>query len=91
MKLRVRATPNASRSEIAGWEQDPIVGRLLRVRLAAPPSDGKANKELQRVLAKALRLPRSAVRLEKGSSSRLKTLTLPDEAASILEQLERGL
>lgn len=78
MKLVVRAVPNASRSEIAGWEEDPRAGRVLRVRIAAPPVEGKANTALREFLAKALGLSKSVVVLEKGDSSRLKTFTIPD-------------
>jgi uncharacterized protein (TIGR00251 family) len=78
MKLVVRAVPNASRSEIAGWEEDPRAGRVLRVRIAAPPVEGKANTALREFLAKALGLSKSSVTLEKGDSSRLKTFTIPD-------------
>jgi len=78
MKLVVRAVPNASRSEISGWEDDPRAGRVLRVRIAAPPVEGKANAALREFLAKALGLSKSAVTLEKGDSSRFKTFTIPD-------------
>jgi len=78
MKLVVRAVPNASRSEIAGWEDDPRAGRVLRVRVAAPPVEGKANAELRAFLAKALGLPKSQVTLEKGDGSRWKTFLVPD-------------
>jgi uncharacterized protein (TIGR00251 family) len=78
MKLVVRAVPNASRSEIAGWEDDPRAGRVLRVRIAAPPVEGKANAALREFLAKALGLSKSLVTLEKGDSSRFKTFTIPD-------------
>jgi uncharacterized protein (TIGR00251 family) len=78
MKLVVRAVPNASRSEITGWEEDPRAGRVLRVRIAAPPVEGKANTALREFLAKALGLPKSAVTLDKGDSSRFKTFLIPD-------------
>jgi len=78
MKLVVRAVPNASRSEIAGWEDDPRAGRVLRVRVAAPPVEGKANAELRGFLAKALGLSKSQVILEKGDGSRWKTFLVPD-------------
>jgi len=80
MKLRVRATPNAKRSEIIGWEEDPQVGKVLRVRIAAPPTEGKANAELRDYLAKTLGLAKSKVVLEKGDTSRMKTFTVPDDA-----------
>ena len=79
MKLRVRATPNAKRSGILGWEDDPVAGRVLRVRVAAPPVDGKANDELCRLLASALGVPKSKVQLDKGSTSRVKVFEVPDD------------
>ena len=78
MKLRVRATPNARRSEVIGWETDPLVGPLLRVRIAAPPVDGKANAALRDFLAASLGLPKSKVVLQKGGTSRFKTFQIPD-------------
>ena len=78
MKLRVRATPNARQSEVVGWETDPQAGPLLRVRIAAPPVDGKANAALRDFLAKSLGLPKSKVVLEKGGTSRFKTFEIPD-------------
>ena len=78
MKLRVRATPNSSRSEVVGWEEDAQAGRILRVRVAAPPVEGMANAELREVLAKTLGLPKSKVVLEKGGSSRFKSFEIPD-------------
>jgi len=84
MKLRIRATPNARTSGVIGWENDPLVGKVLRVRVAAPPTEGKANAELRDFLAKTLKLPKSAVQLDKGDTSRHKTFTIPDEAAARL-------
>ena len=78
MKLRVRATPNARESKIMGWEEDALVGRVLRVRVAAPPSEGKANAELRNYLAKTLGVPKSRLVLEKGSTSRIKCFDVPD-------------
>ncbi|MES2475671.1 MAG: DUF167 domain-containing protein [Verrucomicrobiota bacterium] len=78
MKLRVRATPNARRSEIIGWEQDATAGLVLRIRIAAPALDGKANAALRDFLAHALGLPKSKVLLEKGETSRFKTFDIPD-------------
>jgi uncharacterized protein (TIGR00251 family) len=78
VKLRVRATPNARRSEVIGWEDDPQAGRVLRVRVAAPPMEGEANEELRNFFAKSLGLPKSKVLLEKGGSSRFKSFEIPD-------------
>jgi len=78
MHLRVRVTPNAAHSEILGWGDAPLGGRLLRVRIAAPATDGRANAALADFLAKSLGLPRSQVRLLKGASSRIKTFEVPE-------------
>ena len=81
MKLRVRATPNAKRSGILGWVDDPSSGRVLRVQVAAPPVEGKANEELRAFLAKTLGVPKSQVLLDKGGTSRVKVFDVPDDAA----------
>jgi len=85
MKLHVRASPNARANAIVGWEDDPQAGRVLRVRIAAPPVDGKANAVLRGFLAEILDLPKSAVVLDKGGSSRFKTFSVPDEAGARLK------
>ena len=76
MILRVHATPNASRNEIIGWENDAQAGRILRVRVAAPPAEGKANRVLRDFLAKSLGLPKSRVVLAKGNASRFKSFEI---------------
>ena len=78
MKLRVRATPNSRQNEIIGWEDDPQSGRILRVKIAAAPVDGGANRALREFLAESLGLSKSQVTLEKGNSSRFKTFEIPD-------------
>jgi Uncharacterized conserved protein len=47
MLLSVHIIPNASRSEIVGWHEG-----ALKIRLAAPPVEGKANEELCRIFRK---------------------------------------
>jgi len=78
MKLPVKAVPNARTSEILGWEEDALAGRVLKVRIAAPAVDGKANEALREFLAKSLGLPKSKVTLERGTTSRVKMFTVPD-------------
>ena len=66
-RFGVRLQPRASRSEIVGEH-----GESLKVRVTAPPVDGAANEELIRLLAKAFAVPRTAVRILAGESSRSK-------------------
>lgn len=70
-RLRVYVQPRASRTELAGRH-----GTDLRIRLAAPPVDNAANDALVEFLAGRLSLPRRAVRIVAGQSSRHKTLEI---------------
>ena len=83
--LRVHAQPRAAKSEIAG-----LMGEALKIRLAAPPVDGKANRALAAWLAETLDLPKSAVRLKSGETGREKLFVIKgaDEATArrILEE-----
>lgn len=78
MRLAVKAVPNARTSEVVGWEDDPVAGRVLKVRIAAPAVEGKANEALRGFLAKKLGLAKSEVLLEKGDTSRVKRFRIPD-------------
>lgn len=79
MKLAIKVTPGAKKNEIIGWEEDyPQVGRVLKLRIAAPPVEGKANKEIVAFLAKTLGIPKAAVDLVHGTSGRIKLVNLPD-------------
>lgn len=66
VRLKIRAIPNAKRTEIVEILDDGT----LRIRLAAPPVDGKANEALAEFLAETLGLRKSAVALAKGGKSR---------------------
>lgn len=87
MKLALKVTPGAKRNEVLGWEDDyPQVGRVLKLKIAAPPVEGKANKEIILFLAKTLGLPKSAVELVHGTSGRIKLAEIPDGTdLSVLE------
>lgn len=67
--LDVRVQPASSVTTVVGE-----LGAELKIRLAAPPVDGKANAELVRYLAKQLGVPRSAVGVVRGQASRSKTV-----------------
>ncbi len=67
----VRVSVRARRDTIEG-----VAGGALRVRLAAPPVEGKANDALRRLLADRLNVARSAVRITSGEHSRLKRVEI---------------
>lgn len=72
--LSVRVQPGASRTGAAGPAGPE--GAELKVRLASPPVDGRANDELVRWLARELGVPRSAVTLVRGRTSRSKQVRI---------------
>lgn len=79
LSFTVRVVPRASRTEVVGEANG-----VLRIRLAAPPVDGAANEELVRVLARALRVSRSAVAITAGQTSRLKRVAVSGIAPDAL-------
>lgn len=71
--LRVKVVPGARSEAIAG-----MLGDRLKVRVSAPPEDGKANAALCRLLARALELPARRVSIESGHGAREKTIRVAD-------------
>jgi uncharacterized protein (TIGR00251 family) len=68
--LKVKVVPGSSRDAVAGW-----LGDELKVRVAAPPEGGEANRRLCAFLAGEVGLPRTAVTVTAGESSAHKTLS----------------
>ncbi len=73
--LSLHVQPGAKRTEVAGPHGDGSAMRL-KIRLAAPPVDGKANAELLRFLADAFGVPLRNVSLLQGASSRQKRVSV---------------
>jgi uncharacterized protein (TIGR00251 family) len=71
VRIQLHVQPRASRTEISGRH-----GNALKVRLAAPPVDGAANDLLLRFIADRLGVPLRSVTLERGTTSREKTVTV---------------
>ena len=79
-QLVVRVTPNARKSDFAGWGMDEKGRPVLLIKLGAPPVDGKANVELIAFLAKSLGCGKSQITLLRGEGSRQKVLEMPQAA-----------
>ena len=84
--LRVAVTPNAPRTKA-----DAMHDGCLRVRLAAPPVDGKANDALLAWLAGELGLPRRGVQLLRGESARRKQLAVDAPPETVARWLAKVL
>lgn len=85
LQLTVHVQPGAKTTTCAG-----IHGDALKIRLAAPPVDGKANQALIVWLARTLGYPQSAITLLRGQSSRHKVLAIDagtDQIEAVVTQL----
>ncbi|MFH2120919.1 MAG: DUF167 domain-containing protein [Pseudomonadota bacterium] len=69
--FRIRVVPRASRSEVAG-----IHGNALKLRITAPPVEGKANEACIALLAELLGVKRTQVAIISGHASRTKTVAV---------------
>jgi hypothetical protein len=69
--LSVRVVPRSAREGVAGYE-----GGVVRIRLNAPPVEGRANGALVRFLARVLGVPRSQVSLLSGETGRNKVVRI---------------
>lgn len=71
VRFAVRVQPRAKRNEIVGEH-----GGALKIRLAAPPIEGRANEALCRFLADCLNVPCAAVKITAGAQSRAKRVEI---------------
>jgi uncharacterized protein len=79
VSFSVRVQPRASRTAISG-----IVGDAVKVALAAPPVEGKANEVLIRFFAELFEVPRAAVEIVSGESSRNKVVRVAGVSAEFV-------
>ena len=70
----MRLTPSGGADRIDGVATDSAGAPHLKVRVRAAPENGEANAALEALLAKALGLPKSAVRVERGAAARIKAV-----------------
>ena len=80
--LLVAVVPQARKTGADGWHDGS-----LRVRLTAPPVEGQANEALVRWLADQLGVPKRAVQVLRGASSRRKQLAIEKSAADVARWL----
>ncbi len=82
--LRLTVVPGAQRTQVVG-----LYGDRLKIRLAAPPEKGAANRELINFLARGLNLPKSSLKLTAGAQSRSKVVAVSDLSPDLKGRLSR--
>ena len=85
MRVNIRLQPRASSPGVAG-----VHGGALKVRVSAPPVDGAANEALVELLAATFGIPRRAVTIVAGLSSRSKVVELAGVAESEVLRIANG-
>jgi uncharacterized protein len=88
MRLAVRLTPKGGRDAVEGWIAGADSAKLLKVRVAAPPEAGNANKALIALIAETFGVSRSAVTITSGETARLKLIDVEGDAKKIAEKLQ---
>jgi len=91
LSLHLHVSPGASRSRVEGWRTDPDGTERLRVRVAAPPEKGKANKAVVKLLADALGAAPRDIEVVRGATSRSKTLQIAGTEADLRHRLQQAL
>jgi uncharacterized protein (TIGR00251 family) len=85
LRISVHVNPNARQNKVVGFQNG-----LLKVMIAAPPTRGKANQELLRFLSDLLRISKSNLAIEKGATSKKKTIAISGLSQSdVLRLLEK--
>jgi uncharacterized protein (TIGR00251 family) len=82
LHVHVHVQPNARKSGVAG-----LYGEALRVRVAAPAVDDKANGALADFLARQLGVPKRAVTIVRGHHGREKTIAVSEATQAIVSRL----
>lgn len=87
LRLRVHVTPCAGADRVGAVVGD---GRTARLKLSvtAPPHDGAANAAVVGLLARSLRLPKSAFSVVAGAGGREKTVAIAGDAAAIAARID---
>ena len=80
-RLRLRVSPGARRAAVVGRQGD-----AWKVRVTAPPEDGRANEAVLRLLADALSMPRASLTLVSGHTGRDKIVLLDGVGPALIER-----
>ena len=86
--LAVRLTPRAARDAVDGTGALSDGRPVALVRVRALPSEGAANAALVAVIAKRLRLPKSAVTIAAGHAARLKQVRIAGDPATLAKEID---
>ncbi len=91
VRVTLKVTPKAARAGVTGVEADAAGGAVLKVRVTAAPEGGKVNAALIKLLAKAWKLPKGALKVVAGAKDRRKTLLVEGDTVELQRTLTAWL
>jgi uncharacterized protein (TIGR00251 family) len=89
ISVALRVTPRGGRDEVDGLERLADGRTVLKVRVRAVADGGAANRAVTELLAKALGVPKAKVRVQSGTTSRLKQIAIDGDPAKLGDALRR--
>jgi len=81
VKIAVQGHPGAKRNEVGRFEEG-----IWHIKIAAPPTEGKANKEMIAFLSEVLDISKSSISIDKGTTSRRKLIELEGITKEVAEK-----
>ncbi len=75
-RLTVRVTPKGGRDAVDGWTRDEAGRPVLKLRVSAAAAEGAANAAVVALVARSLKVAKSAVRIAAGETARVKRLEI---------------
>jgi uncharacterized protein (TIGR00251 family) len=85
MTIEVKVLPKSGRDEIRGF-----VNGILKVRVSAPPTEGKANQRLIELISRTMEVSRSNISIIKGKTSRIKTISIEGVSQSRFDWFKKA-
>jgi len=91
VRVRLKVTPKAKRSQFGGLLDEPDGGKALKVQVTAAPDSGKANEAVIALLAKEWGVAKSAISVVSGATDRRKLVEIRGPSQDLLARLQGWL
>lgn len=88
VRLSLRLTPKASKNDLGPLALDADGALYLKARVTTVPENGKANKSLLKLLAKALKIPVGSISVASGLTNRNKQILIKGDSAELIIKLD---
>ena len=87
VRISVQVVPKSSKNTLDCIVEDADGRKWLKVRVTAPPDKGKANEAVQKLLAKAWKIPVSTISIVSGETGRKKVICITGQAEALIEAI----